>query len=421
MTAGPGGAAGAARPARGRAADPAMELSAALPEQMLAAVRLRHELHARPELSGREHGTADRVVGAITAGFDGDRTDNGEAAIAVSAVADTGRLVRIGPAGGPAVAVRAELDALPLDEHTGARWSSQVPGAMHACGHDVHLAAAAALARAAAAVHRAVGLPAALLLVLQPREELSPSGARDVVDSGLLEQQRVRSMIGVHVQPQVPPGQVAVDPGVVNAGMDEFTITISGRGGHSAYPHLTRDPVPALCQSVLAARDAVYVVDPMRPAVVTVGMLQAGTAPNVIGEVAHAHGTVRTMHPSDRELLLERLRTVVVGTAAAFGCTGELTVVPGEAPLHNDPDLVAAVRARLTGRPASAATDFRSCGSDDFAAYGEVLPAVMMFLGVADGSPMLHEPRFLPPDRLVGEAATAMLAGYLGGVDLLPD
>ena len=152
--------------------------------------------------------------------------------------------------------------------------------------------------------------------------------------------------------------------------MDEFTITISGRGGHSAYPHLTRDPVPALCQSVLAARDAVYVVDPMRPAVVTVGMLQAGTAPNVIGEVAHAHGTVRTMHPSDRELLLERLRTVVVGTAAAFGCTGELTVAPGEAPLHNDPGLVAAVRARLTGRPASAATDFRSCGSDDFAAYG---------------------------------------------------
>ncbi len=224
---------------------------------MPAAVRLRHELHARPELSGREHGTADRVVAAITAGFDGDRSDNGEAAIAVSAVADTGRLVRIGPAGGPAVAVRAELDALPLDERTGARWSSQVPGAMHACGHDVHLAAAAALARAAAAVHRAVGLPAALLLVLQPREELSPSGARDVVDSGLLEQQRVRSMIGVHVQPQVPPGQVAVDPGVVNAGMDEFTITVTGRGGHSAYPHLTRDPVPALCQSVLAARDAV--------------------------------------------------------------------------------------------------------------------------------------------------------------------
>jgi amidohydrolase len=396
--------------------DLAARWAAQLAVELPAAVRLRHELHARPELSGREHGTADRVVDAITA-----PGDNGATPLPVSPVAGTGRMLRIGPADGPAVAVRAELDALPVTEQTGARWSSLVPGAMHACGHDVHLAAAAALARAAATVHRTAGLPAALLLVLQPREELAPSGARDVVDSGLLAEQRARSMIGVHVQPRVAAGRVAVDPGVVNAGVDEFTITVTGRGGHSAYPHLAHDPVPALCQSVLAARDAVEVIDPMHPAVLTVGMLQAGSAPNVIGEQARAHGTLRTVDPADRARLLERLQAAVHGTAAAYGCAGELAIAPGEAPLHNDPALVAAVRARLTDRPAPADTEFRSCGSDDFATYGEVLPAVMMFLGVADGSPMLHEPRFLPPDRLVGEAAAAMLAGYLGGVDLLPD
>jgi amidohydrolase len=146
---------------------------------------------------------------------------------------------------------------------------------MHACGHDVHLAAAVALGRSALTVHHSVGLPAALLLVLQPREELSPTGAGDVVASGLLAREQTRAVVGVHLQPQVPAARLAVDPGVVNAGVDEFTITITGRGGHSAYPHLARDPVPPLCQSVLAVRDAVSTVDPMRPAVVTVGMLEA--------------------------------------------------------------------------------------------------------------------------------------------------
>ena len=214
---------------------------------------------------------------------------------------------------------------------------------------------------------------------------------------------------------------MAVDPGVVNAGVDEFTITVTGRGGHSAYPHLARDPVPALCQSVLAARDA---VERGRPDAARRG--HRGHAAGRQRAERDRRGGPGARHrcapstPADRERLLERLRAAVAGTAAAFGCTGELTVEPGEAPLRNDPALVAAVRARLTGpdRP-PAATEFRSCGSDDFATYGEVLPAVMMFLGVADGSPMLHEPRFLPPDRLVGEAAAAMLAGYLGALDLL--
>jgi amidohydrolase len=402
-------------------------LVAALPAELPPAIELRHELHRWPELSGHEDRTADRVVTAVASATEPRSatelqwalTDPASGpAIRVSSVAGTGRLLRIGPATGPAVAIRAELDALPVTELTGAGWASEVPGAMHACGHDVHLAAAVALARSAAAAHREHRLPAALVLILQPREELAPSGARDVVDSGLLIQQDVRAVVGVHLQPQVAAGRLAVDPGVVNAGVDEFTITITGRGGHSAYPHLALDPVPALCQSVLAVREATSVVDPMRPSVITVGMLDAGSAPNVIGEVATAHGTTRTFDPADRDRVHARMRAAVTATATGFGCTGELTIARGEPALHNDPVLVAAVRARLG--PARLAAEFRSCGSDDFAAYGEVLPSVMMFLGVADDSPMLHDARFLPPDRLIGETAAALLAGYLGAVDLLP-
>lgn len=394
------------------------ELAAQLP----AAVALRHELHAHPELSGAEEATAERVVAALAG------AEPGGPDLAVTRVAGTGRLVRIGPASGPAIAVRAELDALPVQERTGAPWASGVPGVMHACGHDVHLAAAVALGRAARRVHRrrrpAGGLPAALLLVLQPREELNPTGAGDVVGSGLLDRERVRAVLGVHLQPQVPAGRLALDPGVVNAGVDEFTITITGRGGHSAYPHLARDPVPALCQCVLAVREAAAAIDPMRPVVVTVGVLEAGRAPNVIGDEARAAGTVRTVGGTDLARLEERMRAAVAGTAAAFDCTGELVLHPGEPPLRNDPDLVAAVRARwaatpLAHQPALADAEFRSCGSDDFAVYGQALPAAMMFLGVADGSAMLHDARFLPPDRGVGEAATAMLLGYLGALDRL--
>ena len=298
---------------------------------------------------------------------------------------------------------------------------------MHACGHDVHLAAAVALGRAAAAV-----TPRGPRCRPRCCSCCNPARSCPVRRAGRRGLRRCWATttsgrcIGVHLQPRVAAGQLAVDPGVVNAAVDEFTITVTGRGGHSAYPHLARDPVPALCQAVLAVRDAATVIDPMSPSVVTVGMLEAAGAPNVIGEVARARGTVRTFERDDRDLLHQRMRAATSGTAAAFGCTGELSIALGETALRNDPELVSAVRDRLqtgAGTPGppdlKLGPEFRSCGSDDFAAYSEVLPSLMMFLGVTDGSPMLHDARFLPPDDLVGQAAGALLAGYLGAVDLI--
>src|SRR5690349_9175879 len=203
-----------------------MTLQEAVGREVPTAVALRRELHASPELGGHETRTARRVAAALG--------EPGAPSVT------TGRLVRIGAASGPSVAIRAELDALPLTEQTPVAWASQ-NGASHSCGHDVHLAALTAAGRAV----RAAGGPLPLIAVLQPREESQPSGAQDLVGSPQLEAQDVRAVIGVHVHPHVASGQVSVGPGPVNAAYHQVAITVRGRRGHSAYPHVTRAPLIA--------------------------------------------------------------------------------------------------------------------------------------------------------------------------------
>ncbi len=377
----------------------------ALDDELPGAVALRHRIHAAPEVSGAETATAATVVAAIGAG-PGQRS------------AGTGRVLRIGPAGA-AVAVRAELDALPLVEATGAPYAA-TNGAMHACGHDVHLAAVTALARAALALEASGhALPAGLVVVLQPREEVGPTGATDVVAEGVLVAHDVRCIVGGHVQPQVPAGHVSCDPGFVNAAVDEVEVVVTGRGGHSAYPHLTLDPVPALCRIVLSLQDAVRAaVDPLQPAVVSVGQLSGSGAPNVVPDEARAAGTVRAMRPQDMDALHARIEALVTGIATGHGCEGRYVVRRGEPPLRNDPRTAATATSWLAtlGLPTA---PFASCGSDDFATYGEILPILMMFVGTGTGpgSPMIHDAHFLPPDGTVREVALALMAGWLAAVE----
>ena len=383
--------------------------SEALEAELPRAVELRRELHARPEVSGRESWTALRVAGAISAGW--------HHPLPAHPVAGTGRLVRIGPTDGPCVAIRAELDALPVAERTGVEFAA-VNGAMHACGHDVHLAAVSAVARAA----RSLDLPAALLVILQPREEAQPSGARDIIAAGDLAAQELAAVVGVPLHPQLLIGTSAADPGVVNAAVDEIRIEIRGAGGHSAYPHLTRDPVPVLCRSILALQDALRTaVDPMQPGVAAVTLLSAGDAPNVIPDTASARGTLRTFRAVDRERLHTQIEQAVRGIAAAGGCEGTVWFSAGEPPLHNDPLLAAAAAPWLAEAGLPVGPAFRSCGSDDFSHYGGVAPSLMIFVGAGNGpgSPMLHDSAFLPADDRVGEVARAYLAGYLAAVETL--
>ncbi|WP_369138981.1 M20 metallopeptidase family protein [Modestobacter versicolor] len=394
--------------------DPALaawsaRLSAAVAEELPAAVELRHRLHADPRASGDEQDTADAVVAALGLG-EGRR------------VAGTGRLVRVVDGPGRAVALRAELDGLAVDEATGVPWSSAA-GVMHACGHDAHLAGLVAVGRAVARV----GGPAPLLLLLQPREEGAPSGAADVVASGVLTEERVDSVVAAHVQPQLPAGVVNATPGPVNASTDEFTLTVTGRGGHGSYPHTTLDPVLALCAIVVDLQHLVSRrVDPTVGAVLGIGQLEAGSAFNVVPDTARARGGLRVMREEDRELLLRALTDVAEHTAAAYGCTAVVESVNNMPVLANDPGLARAAAAWL-GRDGVAVDDgWRSFGADDFSHFCTAHRGLMLFLGVdggpadADGRrPGLHSPRFLPGDEVVGEVAAALLAGYLAGAELL--
>jgi len=383
----------------------AAALRAAVASELEAAVALRHELHADPELSGAEYRTAARVAAAL-----GD--------VDAPSVAGTGRLIRIGRADGPCVALRAELDALPITERTGARWASGT-GVMHACGHDVHLAALAAVGWAARTVEVAGGLPAPMLAVLQPREEAIPSGARDLVASGALAAEQPAAIVAVHLQHQLPVGTIAAAVGTVNAATDDFEIRVDGTGGHAGYPQLADDPVVALCQSVLALQHAVSRrSDPTHAVVVSVGMLKAGQAANVIPSTAVARGTLRVLDESDRPGLHKAVREIVAHTCRAHGCRGTVRITEGEPALVNDEALTVACWPWLREAGFTIDASFRSCGADDFSYYTRGGRTLMLFLGTG-GPHTLHHPSFLPGDEMVGQAASAMLAGYLGAVSLL--
>jgi amidohydrolase len=362
------------------------------------AVALRHEVHERPQLSGDESDTADRVTAAIGRGPG-------------RSVARTGRLVEVAGGPGPgAVALRTELDGLPLVERTEAPWASR-NGLMHACGHDVHMAAVVAVARAAASLE----LPVPLLALLQPREEGADSGAHDVMAEGALAD--VSAVVAAHVQPRLPAGVVGVTPGAVNAALDEFTVTVRGQGGHSGYPHTVTDSVLALASIVVSLQQlGARRVDPVIGIACMVNQLRAGTANNVVPESAVGSGTVRTMREEDRRQARTALAEIASHVAEAHGCTADVRIAEGGPSLVNDEHL--ATRAFLLleemGHPVTA--EFRSFGSDDFAHYCAGTRGLMMFVGTGDAGGGLHDATFLPADDYVATVADALVAGYCAAV-----
>ena len=375
-------------------------IDAVLPD----AASLRRLIHSDPHLGGDEMDTRD----AFTAAADW---------LDWLPVAETGAYARFGP-DGPAVGLRAELDALPITEMTGVEWASQRRGIMHACGHDVHMAAMWAVITAA----RELDLPVAMVPLLQPREEDNPPGAGDVVASGVLDDVDVRAMVAVHVQPQVEPGVVSTGSGAVNAAFDSFEITVTGRGGHGAYPHAANDPITVLASIVTALNDvAARTVNPINPSVVSVGEIHGGTAANVIAETASCRGSIRTFQESDRVALWEAITRLAEGTALARGASAVAKFTRGGPALVNNPDLVVRADALLGGLGVPvAAVPFRSCGSDDFSEYNELVPSLMSFVGTAapDGVG-LHHAAFLPGRRALRLCAVTLAANYVAAADLV--
>jgi len=384
------------------------------------AVALRRRLHAAPELAHAEEQTAASVAAELP--------------VSCQPVAGTGRIARIGPreqsragsrspAGGArgtgAVAVRAELDALPLREHTGSPFAAS-GDAMHACGHDVHMAALVALARAAHALGDA--LPAPLLAVFQPSEEAYPSGAQQLAEAELAELAPA-AVVAAHVHPELPWGTVGLDPGTVNAACDAFEIAIEGEPSHGAYPHHGRDPILAIAQVVVALHAQLgRRIDPLHAASLTVGVLEGGSAENVMPARAHARGALRAHRPQDRLALRELVGEVAAAVATAHGCRASVELMPGEPALENDADIVALARELLASAGLTAAPPWRSCGSDDFAFFGTLAPVAMAFVGLdgANGfsARPLHHPELLPPDDAVGAVARVQAVLYVAAASV---
>jgi amidohydrolase len=380
--------------------------------ELARAVALRHRLHSHPELAHAEEQTAADVAAELP--------------VACEAVAGTGLIARVEPGGvdqkpthrGPArlaaVAVRAELDGLPIQERTGAAFASS-DGVMHACGHDVHMAALVAMTRAAHALRDV--LPAPLVAVFQPSEEAYPSGAEQLAGAELAALAPA-AVVAAHVHPELPWGAVALDSGAVNASCDAVEILIEGEPSHGAYPHLGRDPILALAHVVVALHAQVgRRIDPLSPASLTVGVLEGASAENVIPSRARARAALRAHDAEDRQALREMVEQVVAGVASAHGCRGSVELVPGEPPLVNDAQIVAAARELLAGAGLEPAREWRSCGSDDFAFFGALAPVAMAFVGLdgAEGfrTRPLHHPELLPPDDAIRAVARTQAVLYL--------
>jgi amidohydrolase len=374
------------------------------------AVELRHRLHARPELAHAEAWTAEAVAGELP--------------VPSATVAGTGRIAMVGPhgphrlEGGAPVAVRAELDGLPIEERTGAPFSAE-GGAMHACGHDVHMAALVALARAAHVLGDE--LPAPLLAVLQPSEEAYPSGAEELV--GPLAELAPAAIVAAHVHPELGWGTVALDAGAVNASCDAVELVVEGRPTHGAYPHHGADPILALAHIVVALHAQVgRRIDPLHAATLTVGVLEGGGAENVIPTHARARAALRAHLPEDRLALRALVQEVAAGVAAAHGCRARVLLTPGEPPLVNDPCIVARAAELLADAGFERAPEWRSCGSDDFAFFAALAPIAMAFVGLRGASGFtsrpLHHPELLVPDDAVGAVARAQALLYVAAASL---
>lgn len=365
-------------------------------------IEVRRRAHAEPCVAGAEAPAAAMLAGYLPG--------------TPEPVAGTGFSLRVGPAHGASIGIRTELDALPITEATGADFASG-NGAMHACGHDVHQGAFVSFLRAASRVE----LPLGILGIAQPREETYPSGAQDVVRSGLLEHQQVKRALAVHVHPGLPAGRISTGAGGINASADEFLIRITGQGGHGAYPHTAVDPVPVAARTTLALYETLRgTIDPVNTATLTIGQLSAGSAANVIPGHAEIRGTVRAMSTADRAALHSAIQRVAEHQAASAGARAQVSITRGEPVLYNDPMLVEAIDPWIARSGAVLVDPLRSCGADDFSFFTEHVPGAMSFIGVesvaAGLQPPLHSAAFLPPDAAVDQVARLLAAMYVGAV-----
>ena len=350
------------------------------------AVVWRRHLHANPELSFEEHETS-RFVRETLESFGG---------LELSQPTPTSVVARLqGRRPGRTLALRADMDALPIQEDTGLEFASQRPGVMHACGHDGHTAALLAVARAL--VERRDEVVGEVRFLFQHAEELPPGGAAELVAAGALA--GVDAVLGAHLISSIEAGRVGVLDGQVTAAADTFSARILGRGGHAAFPHLVVDPIPIAAQVISSLQQIVSRnTKPLDSAVVSVTRIQGGTADNIIPEAVELGGTVRTFRQEVRGQTRAAMERILAGVAGAHGGGFEFDYELGYDPVVNDPEL--ALLVRDAARADRLVEVEPLMAGEDFSAYLRTTPGCFFFVGAgSEGALPHHHPGFTIDDE----------------------
>jgi amidohydrolase len=396
------------------------ELDAFLGARADELVEFRRDLHAHPEVGYHEHRTTRRVRERLEAA--GLRP--------VVLPKGTGLLADIGPGRGPAVALRADLDALPITDEKNVSYRSAVPGACHACGHDVHTAVLLGTGLFLALVAEAGALPGRVRLIFQPAEEV-PGGALDVLAAGGIAS--VDQIFALHCDPRLDVGKVGTRSGPITAACDKITVRVTGPGGHTARPHLTADLVFALGKIITELPAALSRrVDPRSSLSLVWGRVQAGSAANAIPDDGIVEGTVRCLDDSAWQAAPDLVKALLESVASAYGVVADLSYQRNVPPTVNDPvatTLLEAAAERVLG-PESLVAAPQSLGGEDFAWYLESVPGSLARLGTrrpGSGDDFdIHQPTFDVDERCIGVgvrllAATSLAALSGGAVVAQPE
>ena len=370
-------------------------------------VRLRRSFHAHPEMAFQEKRTANEIAKTLKSwGIDRVRT----------AVGKTGVFADIGPETGRLIALRADMDALPIQEEKSREYASTVAQVMHACGHDAHIAMTLGAARLLHDRHREKALPGRVRVLFQPAEEHQDaeglSGAPRMIEDGVLA--GVDAILGLHVDSTRPLGYVRVQSGSYSAAVDTFQATILAQGGHGAYPHDGRDPLWMLIPVLSALHGIVSRrINPLEPAVVSLGQIHGGTASNILPAEVQLEGTLRSFSPKVRETLIEEVRAALALTRC-LGGDFRLHVQRGYPSTRNDPGMTGFLEEVLGDliEPTLIHHESMGMGGEDFSYYCEKVPGVFAMIGAAinDGKLRPHHTPIFDVDERVLPLGAAIMA-----------
>ncbi|TGS43733.1 MULTISPECIES: M20 family metallopeptidase [unclassified Mesorhizobium] len=376
-----------------------IEREAAVLEPSLIAIR--RDIHAHPELGHETPRTSAIVAEELCSIGLAPRTGVG----GLGVIADI-----IGGAGpGPLVLVRADMDALPMDEATGLPFASTIPGRMHACGHDLHTATLLGAGRILAGM--APRLRGSIRLVFQPAEETIDSGAKRMVADGAAEGASIA--LGFHNMPELAVGKFGYVRGAVFASGDEFGVVVKGRSGHAARPYTALDPIVGAAAIIMQLQTAVSrSVNPAAAPVLTIGQIHGGTAFNIIPETCFLEGTIRCRSTESREIMRKRFHEICEGVSAAMGMTCEINFIRGCPPEVNDDAILDSTIASLERQFGE--TSLVECpgdyGTEDFAYFTELMPSAHLFVGSSQPgrNDRLHNTDYQPDERCIGFGVSAL-------------